>query len=256
MSITAHLISAGPEDDAAIESLHDISRILGEHPNTSIVGGHMVSVLAAAFPSPGFIERHTGDTDAGIPVELASSGQLHEALTAAAYVADSGNRYVKPTSQDPKPTIDLLIPSLTGRFHPQVHGERAFDAAPGLTVALHSTFSVHVQTTNRALEEHEFDITVPTVEAAIILKAHAWASRRSQKDVIDISNLLHIVDEHGSDAVGGWQLAEPELIGSRRDAARHLYALAQVAEARRLPVSQVNPRKLVVLIRRYITAPS
>lgn len=257
MTVTAHLISAGPEDDAAHESMHDISRILADHPETSIVGGHMVAVLAAAYPSPGFITRRTGDTDAGIPVELAASGRIHDALIAADYESESGNRYTKFGRDDPKPTIDLLVPSLNGRFlTSQVHGDRGFDAAPGLSVALNSSFVVEVHTQSLDHDERVFDITVPTVEAATILKAHGWASRRAVKDVIDISNLLHIVDAHGPDHVGGWSLAQPDLIGSRRDAARHLHTLAQQAEAGRLLRSPVNPRKLVVLVRRHIATPA
>lgn len=43
MTLSASLISAGAEDDAAIESLHDISRALAPHENTVVVGGQMVA---------------------------------------------------------------------------------------------------------------------------------------------------------------------------------------------------------------------
>lgn len=253
MTLTAHLVAAGPEDEAAIESLRDIAGILEAHHDTVIVGGHMVSVLAAAFPSEGVLERRTGDADAGIPVELASSGRIHDALIALGYAGATGNRYVKERSPDPKPTIDLLIPSRDGRFRPQVVGGRAFDAAPGLALALHRSLPVNVHATTRHLGAVSFGLSVPSVEIAVILKAYGWSDRLAQKDVVDLSNLLHILDRHGADAVGGWRLNRPALTGARLDAARRLHRLAGMAEIGRLRRSAIDPRKLVVLIRRHVS---
>ncbi|MDR5699417.1 hypothetical protein [Agromyces aerolatus] len=215
----------------------------------------MVALLAAAFPSRGLVERHTGDTDAGIPVELAASGVLHRELTAAGYVANSGNRYVKTDSPTPQPTIDVLIPSRDGTFRPQIEGGRAYDAVPGLALALHRSLRLQVHALLRNSDELDFQLMVPSVEIAVILKAYSWADRAAQKDVIDLSNLLHIVDHHGADAIGGWRLGDSTLIGARLDAARRLHDLVRVAEAGRLRRGPVDPRKLVVLIRRHVTRP-
>lgn len=250
---TAHLVAAGAEDDAAIESLSDIARLLARFDEVVVIGGHMVSILAAAYPSPGFVERRTADSDAGVPVELATTGELHDALSAAGYVAQSGNRYVKSAKAEPPPTIDLLVPSLNGRFHTDELGGRGFDAAPGLTIALAAATPMRVVANRLAGEEVTFEVKVPTVEAAVVLKAHSWASRHAQKDVIDLNNLLSIVDHHSTASIGAWRLGEHDLIGSRRDAARHLHRLAGLAEANRLPRSRVDPRQLVVLIRRHVS---
>ncbi|GAA1806435.1 hypothetical protein [Agromyces neolithicus] len=251
---TAHLVAVGAEDDAAIESLSDIARILAPFDDVVVIGGHMVSILTAAYPSPGFVERRTGDSDAGISVELAATGQVHDALTAAGYVAESGNRYTKDDRGDTQPTIDLLIPSLNGAFHSEEHGGRAFDASPGLSVALHAASRVRVIATTLSENEVAFEVNIPTVEAAVLLKAHSWASRLAQKDVIDLNNLLSIVDHNGYDTIAPWRLNEPGLIGSRRDAARYLHRLAGLAEANRLSRSPIDPRRLTVLIRRHISA--
>lgn len=254
MNHTAHLIAAGPEDEAAIESLKDVATVLAGHDGTTIVGGHMVAVLAAAFPSAGVLERRTGDTDAGIPIEMAASGHVHDALLAVGYTGVSGNRYIKEFAPDPKPTIDLLIPSRDGRFHPQIEGGRAFDAAPGLALALHRTLRVKVHATIKD-DELSFSVVVPTVEVAVVLKAYGWADRLAQKDVVDLSNLLHVLDQHGADTVGGWRLDRPGLTGARLDTARRLHRLAAMAEAGRLRRGPIDPRKLVVLIRRYVARP-
>lgn len=249
----AHLVAAGAEDDAAIESLSDVARLLARFDEVVVIGGHMVSILAAAHPSPGFVERRTADSDAGAPVELAATGELHDALSASGYVAEAGNRYVKSGKAQPAPTIDLLVPSLNGRFHAGEFGGRAFDAVPGLSVALPAATPVRVVANRLTGREITFEVMVPNVEAAVVLKAHSWASRLAQKDVIDLNNLLSIVDHHSTEAIGPWRLGDHGLIGSRRDAARHLHRLAGLAEADRLPRSRVDPRRLVVLIRRHVS---
>ena len=206
---TAYLVATSPEDDAAYIALNDIAGVLAKHPGSQIIGGHMVSVITAAYPAPGLIDRRTGDADAGIPVELANTGIIHDELITAGYEAESGNRYVKP-GPDPKPTIDLLIPSLTGQFRPDIRGERGFDSMPGLGLALIRGLNITVNATLRDGTELVIPTPVPTVEAAVILKAYAWSNRGSQtpKDVIDLSNLLHVLDEHGPELLGGWRLGE------------------------------------------------
>lgn len=100
-------------------------------------------------------------------------------------------------------------------------------------------------------------VLVPTVEAAVVLKAYAWHDRGAQtpKDIIDVSNLLHVLDEHGAEAVGGWTLDQPGIIGARSDAARYLHDLAAKVANRRTAPAVVDSRKLAVLIRRHVHKP-
>ncbi len=63
-SRTAHLIATSATDDAAFEALIDLSGVIAGHDETAIIGGHMVTVLSAAFPAPGLVERRTQDADA------------------------------------------------------------------------------------------------------------------------------------------------------------------------------------------------
>jgi hypothetical protein len=251
----AHLVADGPEDDAAFVALFDLSRVLEEHPDARVIGGHMVGLITAAFPSPGFVTRRTGDADAGIPVELADDGSVHAALVAAGYRDIAGNRYVRG-QVEPMPTIDLLVPALTGRFSDALHGGRRLDAMPGLHLAVASPSRLDASLLLQDGTELSASVVVPGLEAAVVLKAYAWRGRGGQtvKDVIDLSNLLHVREHHG-DAAGGWMLDQPGLTGARGDAARHLHALADGLagrSARRLPL---DPRRLAVLIRRHVARP-
>ncbi|MBF4618023.1 hypothetical protein ITJ44_08050 [Clavibacter sp. VKM Ac-2873] len=252
---TAHLVASGPEDDAAFVALRDLSRVLDVHPDARVIGGHMVGLITAAFPSPGFVERRTGDADAGIPVELADDGSVHAALVAAGYRDVSGNRYVRG-EKEPRPTIDLLVPALTGRFSDALHGGRRLDAMPGLHLAMASPLRLDASLLLQDRTELSASVVVPGLEAAVVLKAYAWRGRGGQtvKDVIDLSNLLHVRDRHG-DAAGPWSLEQSGLMGARGDAAQHLHALAGRLASRSARQLPVDPRELAVLIRRHVARP-
>lgn len=256
MTFTADLIAASAEDDAAYIALDDLVGILTKYKGTAVIGGHMVSLLTTAFPAPGLIDRRTGDADAGIPVELATSGALHQDLLDAGYEAQSGNRYVKTGFADPQPTIDLLIPSLNGQFGDEVRGERGFNTMPGLTVALARPLSITANATLQDGTTLTIPTKVPTVEWAVIMKSYAYASRsvETQKDLIDLSNLFHVLEHHGEQALGGWSLNGESLIGSRLDAARNLTVLARKLESGRTRNPRVDGRRLAFLIRKHVTA--
>jgi len=253
MRKAAHTIATGPEDEAAYRALHDLAGIIEGCTDVRVIGGHMVGLLAAAFPSAGLIERRTGDADAGISLELADDGTMHDALTAAGYTAVHSNRYVKGEPPGEQ-VIDLLVPAFGGTFGDHARGGRRFDAMPGLHVAFGEPITIDARLTLRDGQELVCDVPVPTVEAAVVLKAYAWSDRRAQtpKDTIDLSNLFHILDEHGADVVGGWQMRDGHLLGARRDASRILLDLAMQLRGRRAAVPAVDARKLEVLIRRWV----
>jgi predicted nucleotidyltransferase len=254
MRRTASTIATGPEDDASFRALHDLTDVLSEHAEARVIGGHMVSLLAAAFPSPGLIDRRTGDADAGVSLELADGGSLHESLTRAGYRARNSNRYVKGDPPGER-VIDLLVPAFGGRFTEEARGGRRFDAMPGLHLALSDGITIDAHLTLRDGTELECAVPVPTVESAVVLKAYAWSDRAAQtpKDTIDLSNLFHLLDAHGAAAVGGWRLDAGNASGARRDAARILTTLAARLRSRRAAPPSVDSRKLEVLIRRWVT---
>lgn len=258
MASTAHLFAQTATDDAAYVALADLAELLSDHPAARVIGGHAVSLLSAAFPAAGMVDRRTGDADAGIPVELADTGELHTALTDAGYVAVNSNRYVKNGSGSPAPTIDLLVPTLRGRFRPERRAGRQFDAMPGLSLALgDGGIPLNAIAKLREGTELAFTVAVPEVELMVILKTLAWASRGAQgpKDAIDLANLFAIADTYNAAEIGGWRLGESTLIGARKDAAALLHHLAGHADAGRLAKTPIDAHLLTVRIRRLVTRP-
>lgn len=230
MKLNAQSVATSNADDASFLALADIVTATAHLDDIRIVGGHMATLLVIAFPAPGIIVRRTADADAATTTSVAGSGILHESLTAAGYVATSGNRYEKGER-----AIDLLVPSPDASFHTAVHGDRAFDAGPGLTLALAADpleLDVHVLLTSG--EQLEMLVRVPTVEIAVILKAYAITSRNAPKDYSDLFNLLTVARHHHSAAIGGWRLSESPLRGARADTVRILNGIA--SGARRNPI--------------------
>lgn len=253
----AFLVATSAADDASYLALEDLASVLASHPGTRIVGGHMVSLLAAAFPSPNLVERRTNDADAGIPVELAGSGTIHEELVANGYAATSGNSYEKRRESLPSPSIDLLIPAFSGTFGSVEVGGRAFDASPGLGLVVGNENGLDIEAfmTLRDGTERRAAVTVPTLEVAFVVKAYAWRDRYpvTIKDAIDLFNLLAIIDHHGADAVGGWKLSAPQPSGSRREAQQIAEQAAIWADSGRLSkASGVDPRRFAVLLRKHV----
>lgn len=251
----AYLISTSAADDAAFVALRDLSEVLGDDDETGIIGGHMVSLLAAAFPSPDFVARRTNDADGGIPLALARSGEVHERLIARGYIPTNSNRYSRRAADGTEQILDVLVPNLETRLRPTTLGDRQFDSMPGLGVALSRRLRLDVVASLSTGEKLPFVSHVPSVEGAVILKSYAWAGRRAQKDGVDLHNLFRIVEFHDVHAIAGWRLDEPVLTGARRDTSRTMHDLARNWEARP-PSVRFDYRQLIASIRTRVTPPT
>lgn len=250
IEVSATTVSTSNADDLAFEALVDACTLTQEL-DVRIVGGQMTALLCTAFPSPRTVFRRTADADAALGTELAATGRVHDLLEAAGYEATSGNSYLRAGRQ-----IDLLVPAPTGRFQVEDLGGRAFDAAPGVSLALAAPpITVHVDVTLTDGTALRFDARVPTVEAAVVLKATSYASRRVAKDLTDLHNLLLIVDEREPATIGGWQLGTAAS-GSRGDAQRALASIASSASRlRSRGALDIEPHVLVSLIRTHVALP-
>jgi hypothetical protein len=149
------LVATAYADELSLRSLAEISAITADQ-DVRIIGGQMGSLLLAAFPVAGIAARRTRDADAAITTELAGSGLIHQRLLDHGYIATTGNSYTRPAPDlavaggpVPELAVDLLVPSLDGRFRPQEHGGRSFDSAPGLALALARSATCGVATGNR-----------------------------------------------------------------------------------------------------------
>ncbi len=251
ISTAIETLATSQADDLAFRALADVATIT-TGLEARIVGGQMVALLATAYPTPAAVIRQTADADAAITLELAASGEIHDLLSEAGYNATSGNSYEKHGQR-----IDLLIPADRSTFTRQVQGGRAFDAVPGLHLALAAApihASVYVLLTDG--KSLTFVVRLPTVELAIVLKAGAYGSRGAAKDLTDLHNLLQIAHAHDPETHGGWRLHEPGLSGARGDAQRTLHHVASTA--RRNPAmgaAGVRPEVLAALIRSQIGRP-
>ncbi|MDP9797488.1 hypothetical protein J2S43_006000 [Catenuloplanes nepalensis] len=254
------LAATSHADELALRSLADITAITADQ-NVRIIGGQMASLLLTAYPVPGLALRRTRDADAAITTELAGSGVIHDRLIDHGYVATSGNSYARPVTElavpggpVPELTIDLLVPSLDGRFRPRVYAGRAFDAAPGLAPAL-ATEPIVMDVDARLLDGTAltFSTRVPVLELALVVKALSYGSRLLDRDIEDIYRLLEIADAHPPDEFGGWQLRATPLRASRRDAAVHLHELAR--QVRRRSGLAVPTGRLATLIAALISRP-
>lgn len=239
-------------DDLAFESLRDAVRATADMDEARIVGGHMSGLLLAAFPSADLEPRRTNDADAGISVEVAGGFRVHERLAAADYVEDGGNRLVRGDR-----AIDLLVPSDSGQFRPKLIAERAYDSAPGLRLALSSPpLTIDLTVVYRDDTDDRFDVRVPPVEIAVVLKAYAAGTRDEARDVTDLHHLLSIRHAHDPADIGGWQLDADPLSGSRGDAAAHLHRLADRAHRDpRMAEAEVPPGRFAALVREYVHRP-
>ncbi|MFC8042358.1 hypothetical protein [Nocardia sp. NPDC057353] len=214
-----------------------------------VIGGHMVQLLAHAYPGPEVRPRATADADAGIARPIAAGRELHHRLLALGYEAVRGNSYRRDAPGGVR-AIDLLVPFGTGGTE-EIAG-RAFDAAPGLGLALATppiviTAAVLLHASG---EQLAFTAALPGVEAAVVLKALIWRKRFADRDLVDLHTLFEIVQQHRA-ALPDWRLDRAPLRASRADAAA---ALRLAAEHPRLAgrAGPVPSARLAALIRRHV----
>lgn len=245
-------VATSNADDAAFSALADVAEITQQIHDVRVVGGHMASLLLTAFPASGTVVRRTADADAAVSTSVAASGLIHRALTKAGYTDTSGNHYVKGNRE-----IDILVPSDNARFETATVGGRGFDAVPGLRLAFAVdpiVLDVGVLLTDGT--PLDFVVRVPSVELALIFKAHAAQSRHAPKDVTDLYNLLSIAFEYSANEIGGWKIGATPLAGMRLDAARILHALADSARQSIVVANSGVPGdRLAALIRALVAKP-
>lgn len=257
---SAEMNATSRTDELAFRALAEIIAITSDQ-DARIIGGHMVALLMAAFPVPDVAARRTRDADTAITNELAGSGVLHDRLLARGWSSTSGNNYIRradglaPSGKPaPEMSVDLLVPSYDGQFRPALHGDRAFDSAPGLDLAL-AAEPIEIAARVRLLNgtTMEFTARVPTVEIALIIKSYAYRLRLLDRDVEDIYRLLEIVDAYPAEAIGGWRLDQPGVRGYRGDAKVLLNQLA--GRARQLRTADIPHGRLAVLIAGHVHSP-
>jgi hypothetical protein len=145
------LAAASVADDLGYVALSDLARALGDIPaDFRVIGGHMVTMLAARWQLGHELYRETGDVDLGITPIVARDHHVVGRLKDLDYTQLAGNRFarglsdipvkIKDKQDSPRPEafIDVLVPAYTSRAHENVQvGEDLFTTeVPGLQLAL------------------------------------------------------------------------------------------------------------------------
>jgi hypothetical protein len=122
------LSASSVADDLGYVALNDLAGALGDiAAEYRIIGGHMVTVLAARWQLGASLYRETGDVDLGVPPIVVREQHLVDRLKDISYVQVAGNRFARGLSdipagmkgeiyrQDPVALIDVLVPAYTSR---------------------------------------------------------------------------------------------------------------------------------------------
>jgi hypothetical protein len=201
------LAAASVTDDLGYVGLHDLSRALGDvSTDYRVIGGHMVTMLAARWKLGAELHRETGDVDLGVPPIVARDSGVVGRLKDLGYEQVAGNRFARSvadipaglvgnSAQDPEALIDVLIPAYTSRSHEnvEVSAELFATEVPGLLIALSRppvTLALELRRLNGEMLYAE--IPFPDEASALVLKGLATRVRFKDTDVTDIWRCLEI----------------------------------------------------------------
>jgi len=176
------LTSLSRANDLSLVALADLTEAAAKaNLNHRVIGGQMVTLhLHLAGVQHQVPERETADADAGVPRSITDVEQLTdlvEALTERRYEQVRGDRFERAADGA---IIDLLVPSYTSRRrHNVVVGPLIVTVTARLTDdRAHGPIEVHL----------------PSLPAAVAIKAHAWQDRRADSDALDVARLLYAAD--------------------------------------------------------------
>jgi len=264
--------AASVADDLGYVALSDLAQALGDIPGDfRVIGGHMVTMLAARWQLGHELYRETGDVDLGIAPIVARDHHVVGRLKDLDYTQVAGNRFarglsdvpvkMKDQQDSPRPQafIDVLVPAYTSRARENVQiGEDLFTTeVPGLQLAL-ARPAVTI-----ALELHRLNGTTlhcelpfPDEVSALVLKSLATTVRSKNTDITDIWRCLEIALAAGlgpADFTRGVRAETAEVIrslfGSRGDA-----PVAALAVEQRLSAEATDARftRIQALIARVL----
>lgn len=203
---TITLGAASVADDLGYVALSDLARALGGlTEDYRVIGGHMVTALAARWQLGHELYRETGDVDLGIPPVVARDRNLVGRLKDLNYLQVAGNRFARGLSdipagmrekgalKDPEALIDILVPAYTSRPRENVQvGEDLFTTeVPGLQLAL-ARPPVTITLELRRLNGETLHCELPFADevSALVLKSQATRVRSKDTDIADIWRCL------------------------------------------------------------------
>jgi hypothetical protein len=202
------LSAASVADDLGYVALADLARALGAlTEDYRVIGGHMVTVLAARWQLGHELYRETGDVDLGIPPVVARDHDIVGRLKDLGYLQVAGNRFARSLSDippglkekdgsgAPQALIDVLVPAYTSRPRANVQvGEELFTTeVPGLHLAL-ARPPVIITLELRRLNGKILQCELPFADevSALVLKGMATRVRSKDTDIADTWRCLEI----------------------------------------------------------------
>lgn len=195
-------------DDLGYVALNDLAGTFGDiAADYRVIGGHMVTMLAARWQLGAGLYRETGDVDLGIPPIVATDNGIVSRLKAISYLQVAGNRFARELSDvpagmtgesnspNPAALIDVLVPTYTSRTRENVRiGEDLFTTeVPGLQLAL-ARPPVTISLELRRLNGLTLLCDLPFADelSALVLKSLATTVRSKDTDIGDVWRCLEI----------------------------------------------------------------
>lgn len=202
------LSAASVADDLGYVALTYLARALGGlTEDYRVIGGHMVTILAARWQLGHELYRETGDVDLGVPPIVAQDHHIVNRLKALNYLQVGGNRFARGLSdipvgmkgrggsRDPEALIDVLIPTYTSRTRENVQvGEDLFTTeVPGLQLALaRPPVTITLELCRLNGEMLQCELPFADEVSALVLKGMATRVRSKDTDITDIWRCLEI----------------------------------------------------------------
>jgi len=255
-------------DDLGYVALSDLAGALGDITEEyRVIGGHMVTMLAARWQLGHELYRETGDVDLGITPIVARDHHVVGRLKDLDYTQVAGNRFArglsdipvkmkdKKDSPRPEAFIDVLVPAYTSRARENVQvGDDLFTTeVPGLQLALARppvTITLELRRLNG--EILQCGLPFPDEVSALVLKSLATTVRFKDTDITDIGRCLEIAFAAGlgpADFTRGVRAEAAEVIrslfGGRRGAPVTALAAEQHLSAEAIDARFTRIRALI-----------
>ncbi len=227
------LSAASVADDLGYVALADLSEVVGKDTaDYRVIGGHMVTLLAATWRLGPDLYRETGDADLGVPPVVARDHHLPDRLKALGYEQVAGNRFARTVPDIPvrvagaqnaphQAIIDVLVPAYTSRARQNVAVTEGLVTTEvlGLASALgRPPVTIELELNRLNGQTRQATLLVADEVSALVLKSLATRVRVKATDTADIWRCLEIAFAAG--------IAPPDFTsGVRAEAAGLIRAL-------------------------------
>ena len=207
------LSAVSTADEMGFVALHDLSCAMSDKPRDSyrVIGGHMMTALAARWGLGADLYRETGDADVGVPPVTIRDQNLVEDLLALGYKKVSGSRFerelsdlqLRMTGSDavvPRSVIDILLPAYTSRPHENKRVGDSIVATETLglaTALMRAPVAMNLHLWRLDGSKLEGNLLFPDEVAALALKALVTTVRSKDTDVVDLWRCLEICQAAG-----------------------------------------------------------